>query len=713
MPNLHSHMNNNHIRKGALFGLVLLVVFSGLAVCTASAAVTYGSEASNPTGNPIGGGAGYTDMIKKTDPRVKFVVSTKDQFLNALKNVRAGDIVYIEGTATIDLTGIYSGVTIPAGVTIASNRGENGSPGGRIVQNAYNDPTTLSGQCALKAAGEGVRLTGLRLEGPHKTTVEEKALKRGFVSSYKNTEVDNCEIWGWSYAGVNVGSGTTYAAHIHHNYIHHCQRGGYGYGILNGGVTLVEANLFDHCRHAVADSGSTSHFYEARYNTFNPGYTSRILDMHGEGTTYCGSIYAHHNTFVETSLAAARIRAVPQKTAYFEYNWYLKTNAPAIEQKNGNGNIKNVNNIVGSAKTLCSVCPIKLVEYNGVIEEPTTIAATPKPAMLPPLRQYSTSEPTTVITPAVTPTPEVTVTPTPSGTAVWIEAESMALTNPMVQASDAAAAGGAYIWVPQGNGDQMDSSGTQGTATYTVDVPASGVYTLWARVSSPTAGDDSFWILMDASSPRHWDFASNANWHWEMGSSYTLSAGTHTIVLKWREDGTKLDKLLLTTDTALTPSGTGGTASPTPAPEPTPTQGGETTWIEAESMVLTSPMVKDSDATASAGAYAWVPQGNGDQMDSSGTQGTATYTLNVPESKSYTLWARVSSPTAGDDSLWASMDGSTPRLWDFASNANWHWEKKAIYTLSAGEHTITLKWREDGTKLDKLLLTTDATLIPS
>jgi hypothetical protein len=373
-------------------GLIVLAVFSGLAIVSASANETYGAEDSNPTGNPIGGGAGYSDIISKTDPRVKFVVSTTDQFESALESAQAGDVVYIEETAVIDLTGVYTGLTIPAGVTVASNRGENGSLGGTIVQNAKNDPSNLAGQCALKAAGEGVRLTGVRLEGPHKTTDRIKAIKRGFISGHNNTEVDNCEISGWSYAGVSVGSGTTYAAHVHHNYIHHCQRGGYGYGVLNGGVTLVEANIFDHCRHAVADSGSTDHFYEARYNIFDPGYTSRTLDMHGEGKDNCGSIYVHHNTFKDTSIGAARIRSVPLKTAYFENNWYWNTKDPAIEQKNGNGNIENVNNVIGPDKNLDAVSAIKQVEYNGKTEKPISMASTPKPADLPPLRPYAGSE---------------------------------------------------------------------------------------------------------------------------------------------------------------------------------------------------------------------------------------------------------------------------------------------------------------------------------
>ncbi|MDI6720725.1 MAG: hypothetical protein QMD46_14095, partial [Methanomicrobiales archaeon] len=230
-----------------------------------------------------------------------------------------------------------------------------------------------------------------------------------------------------------------------------------------------------------------------------------------------------------------------------------KTNAPSVQQKNGNGNIVNEYNVVGSAKTLCVSCPIQLVSTSAYpIPSPTTIGKTPRPAMLAPLTPYPASgaQPTPTPTPTVTPTP----TPSQSGTTIWIEAESMALTSPMVKASDAAASGGAYIWVPQGTGDQMDSSGTRGTATCTVDVPESGSYTLWARVSSPTAGDDSVWISMDVSSPWHWDYASNANWHWEKGRTYTLSAGKHTITLKWREDGTKLDKFLLTADASLTPN---------------------------------------------------------------------------------------------------------------------------------------------------------------
>ena len=226
----------------------------------------FGAESCNPTGNPIGGGAGYTKIITETDSRVKYVVSTKDQLLAALKSARSGEVVYVKGDANIDLTGTY-GVTVPAGVTLASNRGKDGSAGGRIFQNRIStDPTyaqITSRNCTLlKVGGDNVRITGLRLEGPDKTTADLKSMKLGMkngigVWDYRLLEVDNCEIWGWGWAGValRITSGSN-NAYIHHNYIHHCQDSNVGYGVaVTGGTAVVEANLFDYTKHAVTGSG--------------------------------------------------------------------------------------------------------------------------------------------------------------------------------------------------------------------------------------------------------------------------------------------------------------------------------------------------------------------------------------------------------------------------------------------------------------------------
>ena len=57
----------------------------------------YGAEACNPTGNPIGGGAGYTRIISGTEAGVKYVVSTKAELLTALRSAKAGEMVFVKG----------------------------------------------------------------------------------------------------------------------------------------------------------------------------------------------------------------------------------------------------------------------------------------------------------------------------------------------------------------------------------------------------------------------------------------------------------------------------------------------------------------------------------------------------------------------------------------------------------------------------------------
>ena len=60
-------------------------------------------------------------------------------------------------------------------------------------------------------------------------------------------------------------------------------------------------------------------------------------------------------------------------------------------------------------------------------------------------------------------------------------------------------------------------------------------------------------------------WANTTSWQWDevndrhstMPSHFNLLAGNHTIKVKLREDGTKLDKLLLTNDMNYTPTGVG------------------------------------------------------------------------------------------------------------------------------------------------------------
>jgi hypothetical protein len=384
-----------------VIGLIILIIVLTLIL----SGECYGAEACNPTGNPIGGGAGYNKIISATDPRVKYTVSTKDQFLNALNSARSGDVIYVKGDANIDMSGVY-GTVIPAGLTIASNRGENGSPGGRIFTNRLSGDPKDTRYTAMLELREKVRITGLRIEGPDPTTttLPEGWLKSGiYLKNNYGMEVDNCEISGWSLAGVNVqiwnttlqteGLGTNplgiTMAYIHHNYIHHCQEYGLGYGITVGeGTALIEANVFDYTRHAVAGGGSPFEGYEARYNIHLGNSTDSVFDVHGnaaEGMGYiAGNTYKiHHNSMYQKHFSVG-IRAIPVNGVWIDHNkfqwmtvWYSDWNpyvySPVYQSDNGNTGDHTValstirmymtKNLIGTDQVLYPEGPISGLEH--------------------------------------------------------------------------------------------------------------------------------------------------------------------------------------------------------------------------------------------------------------------------------------------------------------------------------------------------------------
>ena len=274
----------------------------------------YGAETCNPTGNPIGGGEGYSLAIAETDPRVKYVVSTKDQFLSAIKSVKSGEIVFVRGAAVIDLTGTPK-VTIPGGVIVAGDRGVAGSQGALIKRDSSNG----SAYNILFHANEGVRITGIRLQGPMAGKFNytiPNALNMVGVRSYGTLEVDNCEIRGFTYGGIMEGDASHWngSLYAHHNYIHDNYGIGNGYGIsVTGTTALIEANIFDYNGHSITGAGAEGEQYEARYNVVlgHDDPTAHHFDVHRNsfGQTYSGYSYKiHHNTLHIASPATPDVR---------------------------------------------------------------------------------------------------------------------------------------------------------------------------------------------------------------------------------------------------------------------------------------------------------------------------------------------------------------------------------------------------------------------
>ncbi|MDN3511629.1 MAG: right-handed parallel beta-helix repeat-containing protein [Candidatus Jettenia sp. CY-1] len=291
---------------------------------------TFGAEA-NPTRDTIGGGAGYIRLITRKHYRV----DTRKELLDALKKAQFGQTIYIDDSAVIDLTG-YKNIVIPAGVTLASGRGKIGSQGALLFSDELDTYPLFS------AGGIKVRITGIRLQGPdpERRTEQMKELydkglyysipnSQGIRSSYAWLEVDNCELSGWSHAAIFLLDNSY--SYIHHNSIHHNQRWGLGYGIcLARANALIEANLFDWCRHSIAATGEPGTSYEARYNLVLENASQYSFDMHGvlnpnDGTYTAGDwVNIHHNTFRVLDVPCSiLLDGKPKQKSPIHHNWFV------------------------------------------------------------------------------------------------------------------------------------------------------------------------------------------------------------------------------------------------------------------------------------------------------------------------------------------------------------------------------------------------------
>ena len=297
---------------------------------------------------PIGGGKGYGQVFTKGD----FQARTVEELAAALKKARAGQTVFVPGDAELDCTDLIFvenfHIEIPAGVTLAGDRGYRGSAGALIYSDNY------ATKPLVRILGPGVRITGLRLRGPdpkrhlehHKRSFETDRkdgkkpheyyyllpMSVGIQTEFGSLEVDNCELSGWSVSAVSLAAGENH--HIHHSYIHHNQLNGLGYGISHGNIgtisSLIECNLFDFNRHSIAGTGAPGNRYEARDNVELGESLNHNFDMHGgrdrqDGTDIAGDrILIHHNTFLGTGVRAVVIRGVPREEARIDHNWFAR-----------------------------------------------------------------------------------------------------------------------------------------------------------------------------------------------------------------------------------------------------------------------------------------------------------------------------------------------------------------------------------------------------
>jgi hypothetical protein len=254
----------------------------------------------------------------------------------------AGTTVRVASGVQLDLSG-YENISVAAGVTLVGGRTAR-TAGPRLY-------TATRPKRLLVVTGDGVRITGLRIHGPDMGVADSDGGPASgiYISSRNDVEIDHNELAGWKNAAVGVNDDDDRISYvlnpetvrIHDNFIHHNQRtGGFGYGVVigDGAYALIDRNVFDYNRHAIASDGSDDSGYRAYENLVleNGGKHRKVLfrwyythqfDVHGQESCGVFSIFSdslyncgraghdveiRRNSFLYTKDNAFKLRGTPQ-----------------------------------------------------------------------------------------------------------------------------------------------------------------------------------------------------------------------------------------------------------------------------------------------------------------------------------------------------------------------------------------------------------------
>lgn len=150
--------------------------------------------------------------------------------------------------------------------------------------------------------------------------------------------------------------------------------------------------------------------------------------------------------------------------------------------------------------------------------------------------------------------------------------------------------------------------------------------------------------------------------------------------------------------------------------------------LEAEAGTFKAPFAMLDVGTASGGKVAQTPAGAGSQNNQQtaaqqNTLGTIIYDFAVTQAGTYRLHGLVNAPTAANNAFWVRMDNGALQGWQFPANgAMYTWDladnvvdvgTPLAFNLTAGNHRFEIRQREEQTKVDVLVLTSDATFNPA
>lgn len=124
---------------------------------------------------------------------------------------------------------------------------------------------------------------------------------------------------------------------------------------------------------------------------------------------------------------------------------------------------------------------------------------------------------------------------------------------------DKTASNGQYVTVKAGIQSLTEAAGSEGAITIPFTTSTNSTYYVYGLMNCPTADDDSYWVSIDGGAYTSCNGLATSGWQWMQLINVPLTAGKHTLVVTYREDGAKLDKICIS-NSADAPSGLGNDA---------------------------------------------------------------------------------------------------------------------------------------------------------
>ncbi|PTA43234.1 tectonin domain-containing protein [Micromonospora sp. RP3T] len=320
-------------------------------------------------------------------------------FANAVTVPNA--IIKIVGDVNLDLSG-REFIRIAAGVQILGDTSVH-PRGPRLFTTSFPRVLFQLGHDPAQVTSDNVRISGIRLDGgqgeePAETEEEDSDAIRIFSS--RNVQIDHSELYGWRGSTVLVDDGQgrlgkdddpASMVRVVDNYMHHNQHqtgdifggghgGGYGVAVRNGGFVLIERNVFDWNRHAVAGDGREGSGYRMYNNLVLPNggwntdvYHTHMIDMHardscGLSSYNCGLagefMDIKFNTILYSAGTGIKLRGTPSIGMYVSNNVFTHRqefgsaldDAAMVQNETGlhaSANTFGFNATTGTRSTVC------------------------------------------------------------------------------------------------------------------------------------------------------------------------------------------------------------------------------------------------------------------------------------------------------------------------------------------------------------------------